>query len=121
MDKRQGKRVAKDFKISYTLIASADVTPFEFGDSVMTDISRAGLAMLVKSPIPVGMLVQMQLAVPSTDSSLFVLGKTMYCKALEEIGMYRVGIKFVGIQPPDLSEALEELRRTHHIPSRSRP
>ena len=118
-EKRQGERVVKDLKISYTLIASVEVTPFEFGDSVMTDISRAGLAMLAESPIPVGMLLQMRLLVPSTNLSLFVLGRTVYCRAMEKIGKYRVGIRFVGLLPQDLEEVLNEFRRTHRDSSRS--
>ena len=119
MDKRRYERLAKDVKISYTLIAKVDSTPFEFGNSVMTDISKSGLAMLVDMPIPVPMLMQLQLSLPSRPTGMFVLGKSIYCTPVEDIGMYRIGIKFVGILPPDIEDAIQELRGPKRMSARS--
>jgi hypothetical protein len=101
-------------KVTYTVLSKVDSTPFEFGDSMTLDISRTGLALLLDEPIPVPILLQLQLRVPTRPYGLFVLGKSVYCTPVEEIGMYRVGIKFVGILPPDLEQVLEEVQTTEH-------
>ena len=119
LDKRHHQRLLKDLKISYTIIAKVDSTPFEFGNSLMVDISRMGVAMLVDEPIAVPMLLQLQLRVPSFPSGLLVLGKSLYCLPIEEVGMYRVGIKFVGMLPPGLEDALDELRVSEDLSSSS--
>lgn len=110
MDKRRYERFLRDLKVSYTVLSKVDSTPFEFGNSVTRDISRTGLALQVDEPIPVPILLQLQICVPSRPYGLFVLGKSVYCSPEEEHGMYRVGIKFVGMLPPDLEHVLEEVR-----------
>ena len=115
MEKRHSQRLENDIKISYNIIAKVDSTPFEFGNSVMCDVSRTGLSMLVDMPIPVPMLIQMQLNVPHRPTSVFVLGKSIYCVPVEELGMYRVGVKFVGLLPPDLETAFEALRTPRRL------
>ena len=110
MDKRRYQRFLKELKVTYTILSKVDSTPFEFGESVTLDISRAGLALLLSEPIPVPILLQLQLCVPSRPYGLFVLGKSVYCTPLGGIDMYRIGIKFVGILPPDLEQVLDEVR-----------
>jgi len=117
VDKRRAQRVVSELKVSYTIIAKVDSTPFEFGNSMMCDISRAGLAMLVDMPVPVPMLLQMQLSIPTRPSGLFVLGKSVYCVPVEELGMYRVGVKFVGILPSDLEEIIREFQGSRRLPA----
>jgi len=112
VEKRRYQRFVKEVKISYTVLSKVDSTPFEFGDSLTLDISRSGLSLLMDEPIPVPVLLQLQLRIPTRPYGLFVLGKTVYCTSLEEIGMYRVGIKFVGILPPELEVVLEEVQGT---------
>jgi len=70
-----------------------------------------GLAMMVDEPVQPHLLLQLQLHIAGRPSSLIVLGKTVYCRPVEELGMYRVGIQFVGIVQPDLTKALDELER----------
>jgi len=113
VDQRRFKRFLRDLKVTYTVLSKVDSTPFEFGDSVTLDISRTGLALLLDEPIPVPILLQLQLRVPTRPYGLFVLGKSVYCSPVEEIGMYRVGIKFVGILPPDLEQVLDEVQTTN--------
>jgi c-di-GMP-binding flagellar brake protein YcgR len=108
LELRRYQRFLKEIKVSYTVLSKVDSTPFEFGDAVTVDISCTGVALLMDEPISVPVLLQLQLRIPSRPYGLFVLGKTVYCTAIEEIGMYRVGIKFVGILPPDLENILSE-------------
>jgi len=119
MEKRNYQRILRDLKVSYTIIAEVDNTPFEFGNSVMIDVSRTGLAMIVDEPIPVPMLLQLQLSVPNRPSGLFLLGKSIYCVPVEDIGMYRIGIKFVGLLPPELDIVLNEFRILQNLSSSS--
>lgn len=108
-DKRQYQRLLRDLKISYTILSKVDSTPFEFGNSSTVDISRTGLGILLDEAIPVPILLQLQIRVPDRPYGLFVLGKSIYCNPIEESGMYRVGIKFVGILPPDLEKILADM------------
>jgi hypothetical protein len=110
-NKRRYERFLRELKVSYTILSKVDSTPFEFGDSITADISRSGLALLMEERIPVPILMQLQLRIPSRPYGLFVLGKSVYCSPVEDVDMYRVGIKFVGILPPDLENALDEVRR----------
>lgn len=109
MEKRRYERFLKKVKVSYTILSKVDSTPFEFGDAVTIDISRGGLALLLDEPVPVPGLLQLHLRVPRAPFGLFVLGKTVHCLPVQDIGMYRVGIKFVGLLPSDLQKALEEM------------
>ncbi len=110
LEKRRYRRFLKELKISYTVLSKVDSTPFEFGNSITVDISRSGLSFLLDEALPVPILLQIQLRMPSRPYGIFVLGKTAHCKALEDIGMYRIGIKFVGILPPELETALNEVQ-----------
>lgn len=112
MEKRRYERLIRDLKVSYMIIAEVDKTPFEFGNSQLLDISKTGLAMLVDEPVPTRMLLQLQMHLPEHPAGLIVLGKTVYCKPEEELGLYRVGIRFVGIVQPDLETDLDELQRS---------
>jgi len=116
LDKRRYQRFLKELQLSYTILSKVDSTPFEFGDAVTLDISRAGLSLLLSEPIPVPILLQLQLRVPSRPYGLFVLGKSVYCMPAEDSDMYRVGIKFVGILPPDLEQVLNEVRGLEEPP-----
>jgi len=109
LEKRRFKRFLRDLKVTYTVLSKVDSTPFEFGNSVTIDISRTGVSLLVDEPLPVPILLQLQLSVPTRPYGLFILGKTVYCSPSEDTGMYRVGIKFVGILPPDLEKILREV------------
>jgi len=109
MEKRSYQRFLKQVKVSYTILSRVDSTPFEFGDALTVDISRGGLSLLLDEPVPVPGLLQLHLRVPRCPYGLFVLGKTVHCTPVEDIGMYRVGIKFVGLLPPDLEIALNEI------------
>ena len=119
MEKRRYQRLPSDIKLSYTIIARVDSTPFEFGNSVTIDIGPTGLAMLVDEPIPIPMLLQLQIRPPGSASSLFLLGKSTYCTPVEDIGMYRVGIKFVGMLPPEMDSLIQEIRGSEGISSTS--
>ncbi len=110
VEKRRYERFLKEVHVSYTVLSKVDSTPFEFGNSVTLNISRTGLSLLLTQPMPVPVLLQLQLRLPNRPYGLFVLGKTVYCTPMEEINMYRVGIKFVGILPPELEMVLEDVK-----------
>ena len=77
MNKRRYDRFLKDLKVSYTVLSKVDSTPFEFGNSTTCDISRTGLSLQVDEPIPVPILLQLQICVPTRAYGLFVLGKSV--------------------------------------------
>ncbi|MCX8038223.1 MAG: PilZ domain-containing protein [Candidatus Sumerlaeia bacterium] len=110
IEKRRYERFLKEVHVSYTVLSKVENTPFEFGNSVTLNISRTGLLLLLPEPMPVPVLLQLQLRLPNRPFGLFVLGKTVYCSRMEEINMYRVGIKFVGILPPELESVLEDVK-----------
>jgi c-di-GMP-binding flagellar brake protein YcgR len=117
VEKRQHERLVKKIKVTYTVLSKVDSTPFEFGEAVTVDISSGGLSLLVQVAVPVPSLVQLHLRMPLRPYGMFVLGKVVYCAPVEEIGMHRVGVKFVGLLPADLESALNEVQNIEDQPN----
>ena len=95
-------RYPLEFKVSYTLLSSMDATPFEYGETITQDISQSGACLLTKEKVQVPILIQLNIQIPSRKYGIIVLGKTVWCSLDEQIKQYRVGVKFVGLLPPDL-------------------
>ena len=108
MNNRRYERFLETVKVSYTILSSVDSTPFEFGEAQTLDISRGGLALLLREKVAVPGLLQLQLRFPQRPYGMFVLGKTVYCTPVENVGKFRTGIKFVGLLPEDLEAVLNE-------------
>lgn len=109
MEQRRHDRLVKEIKVSYSVLSKVDSTPFEFGEAVTVDIGSGGLSILVDERLGVPSLLQLHLHLPRRPLGMFALGKTVYCNPVEDIGMFRAGIKFVGLLPTDLAKALKEI------------
>ena len=63
--------------------------------------------MVTDRPVPCPILMQLNLSIPRRPFHLLILGKTIRCLASDD-GLYEVGIKFVGILPPDFKQILTD-------------
>ena len=108
-DKRLAKRIAKEINISYTTLARMEVEPYEFGNTITTDISSRGLSLVVDEPVEVPTLIQARIQVDSDPRGLIFLGRTVYCQPVDDTDVHRVGVKFIGILPADLRDLLDEI------------
>jgi hypothetical protein len=105
-DKRYEDRMNKNLQISYATLSNIAVEPFEFGNTVTTDISSRGLSLVTDEPIDTPVLLQAKIHIPGDRRGLILLGRTVYCNPLEDSDVYRVGIKFIGLLPGELTELL---------------
>lgn len=112
VERRGFKRFIQQLKVSYTVLSGIGATPFEYGVAETVDISRSGVRLVVDDIIEAPMLVQMHIHVPNRSYGLFVMGKLIFCRGVQnKKANYEVGIKFVGLLPADLEEILREVEK----------
>ena len=107
-DQRRHERYACKVKITYTVLSSKDATPMEYGVTYSRDLSAGGVCLYVDREIAAPVLMQLNLAIPVRPHHLLVLGKALRCRRCEENDLFEVGVKFVGILPPNFRELLRE-------------
>ena len=110
-EKRAYPRFLRKLKVSYTLLSSMDATPFEFGETISRDISQSGICLLTNEQVQVPILIQMNVQIPTRKYGIIVLGKTAWCNFDTSCNKYRVGVKFVGLLPPDLDYIIEKSKK----------
>jgi len=99
-ERRKSHRVLKNIKVSYTVIPiDTNVTPYEFGKTITTNIGRYGFCMFVSEKVPEQSLIQIALKFANLKYSIQMLGKVIWSEWYEKDKMYQVGIKFVGLLP----------------------
>ena len=108
-DRRRHRRIAASVKVTYTILADASATPCEYGDTVTEDISEGGLCMLIHENIKAGQLVYTNIQIPTHESTLLMLAKTVQVLPDEKSGMNRVCMKFVGMLPVGLRSIMERI------------
>ena len=107
-DKRRYDRFGCRVKITYTILSNANATPFEYGVTYSSDLSEGGARIYTDREVQVPILIQLNLAIPARPYNLLVLGKAVRCLKCPDTGLYELGIKFVGILPPNFKEFLKE-------------
>ena len=107
-EKRVYPRFLRELKVSYTLLSSMDATPFEFGETISRDISQSGICLLTNEKVQVPILIQMNIQIPTRKYGIIVLGKTAWCEFDASCSKYRIGVKFVGLLPPDLNHIIDK-------------
>lgn len=103
-DQRRYERLSCKMKITYTVLSSVNATPMEYGVTFSHDLSEGGVCLYTDRGIDVPMLMQLNLAIPVRPFHLLVLGKALRCRKCEDTGLFEVGVKFVGILPPNFKE-----------------
>ena len=107
-DKRVERRLNKEIPVSFATLSRIDVHPIEFGNSVTIDVSSKGCSLMVDEPVAVPMLIQIKLEIPEEARELVFVGRSIYCSRIQAQDLYRVGIRFVGVLPVDLTTFVSE-------------
>lgn len=105
-NKRRYERCLCHVKITYTILSANDATPFEYGVTSSRDLSEGGVCIETDRPVPVPILMQLNLSIPVRPFHLLVLGKAVRCIPSEG-GLHEVGVKFVGILPSNFRQILD--------------
>ena len=113
-DNRRYDRIDSQLKVTYTILSRTNASPEEFGVTRSKDLSEGGIRLYADRPVQVPVLVQLNLEVPVRPFHLLVLGKAVRCEKKTDPDHYEIGIKFVGILPPNFKQMLNEF-----IPSKN--
>jgi len=100
-DKRRHDRHSCHLKMTYTILSSTDSTPYEYGVAHSLDLSESGVCIYTEQKVKVPILMQLNLNLPMRPFHLLILGKAVRCNPAPEAGLFEVGVKFVGILPPE--------------------
>jgi len=109
IEKRRHERYACKLKMTYTILSSVDSTPFEYGVAHSKDLSEAGVCIFTEHAIEVPILMQLNISLPMRPFHLLILAKAVRCKQCDDPGLHEVGLKFVGILPPEFKRIVSEL------------
>lgn len=106
---RRHERYGCNLKMTYTILSSTDSTPFEYGVAHSKDLSESGVCIFSEHPIHVPILMQLNINLPMRPFHLLILAKALRCTKMAESGLFEVGLKFVGILPPEFKRLVAEL------------
>ncbi|MCE5228459.1 response regulator [bacterium] len=92
------------------------INPFEDSESrpiaaIIRDVSRSGMAMLVRQVMPVPAMLKVVLSINSQTQPVVMLAKSLSCTLTQIPDVYRLGAKFVGLLPKEFDHVLTELGR----------
>ena len=87
------------------------VNPFDDSESrplatLMNDVSQSGVSVIVRQMMPVPAIVKLVMRLPNRSTPLPILAKTVSCTMTQMPGVYRLGAKFMGEIPADLTETI---------------
>ena len=95
--------------MTYTILSSIDSTPFEYGVAHSKDLSEAGVSIFTEHNIKVPILMQLNINLPMRPFHLLILAKALRSKKMVDSDLHEVGLKFVGILPPEFKRLVSEL------------
>ena len=112
-EKRRHERYSCNLKMTYTILSSNEATPFEYGVAHSRNLSESGVAIFTEHEIQVPILMQLNINLPMRPFHLLILGKALRCiDAKDQPGLYEIGVKFVGILPPEFKALVGQLSPT---------
>lgn len=85
------------------------INPFDNSEgrplpALMRDISRSGVSIIVRQMLPVPAMLKLVMQAGLQTQPVAVLAKSVSCMLTQIPGVYRAGIKFVGLLPESLTE-----------------
>lgn len=110
LERRSEKRHGIQLTVSYSTLSTAGDTPVEFIGCITIDACRQGVSLLVDEPMSVPILLRLQLYIPGFFFGLPAVCRAVYCTAKNELGLYRMGLEFVGDVSCELRCLLSERR-----------
>ena len=132
VEKRQHERIVATLKVNFHVIRSdeaqrlleneryksttAELLPelsqkSNLYKAVTKDISLGGLALVSQEPLSRGMLLEINLQLPSYHTSLKFLAKVMHTETFEEMGktLYTAGMQTLAISKDDVQKIADYL------------
>ena len=79
--------------------------------TLMRDVSRSGISLLLRRLVPVPSMIRLVSHLSDETRPLSMLAKTVSCTLTQIPGIYRLGAKFVGLLPPEVEEVIAERGR----------
>ena len=77
--------------------------------SIMRDVSRSGLAMLVRQVVPVPAMLKVVVQFSGKSQPISMLAKSISCTLTQIPDVYRLGSKFIGLLPKELEQAIARM------------
>jgi hypothetical protein len=132
VEKRQHERIVATLKVGFHVIRSDEAQKLLENDryknttaeqlpelsrksnlykAVTKDISLGGLALVSQEPLSRGMLMEVNLQLPSYHTSLKFLAQVMHVETFEEMGrpLYTAGMKIMAISKDDVQHIADYL------------
>lgn len=90
------------------------INPFDNSESrpiasLMRDVSRSGVAMIVRQVLPVPTMLRISFTLPGHQTMVPMLAKSVSCTLTQIPGVYRLGAKFIGLLPCELEKTLVKM------------
>lgn len=108
-DQRRHERYACHLKMTYTILASNDSTPYEYGVAHSRNLSESGVSILAEQKVKVPILMQLNINLPMRPFHLLILAKAVRCEPMPNSSLFEIGLKFVGILPPEFKRLVSTL------------
>jgi len=87
--------------MTYSILSSRASNPFEYGVAQAKNLSENGVCIFTEQEVQVPVLLQLNVNLPMRPFHMLLLGKALRCQKAGDRDLYEVGIKFVGILPPE--------------------
>jgi hypothetical protein len=96
-ERRKFIRCAAPLSLEYKTLALNPI----FGKTLAKDLSREGVRLGLKHPLPVGTVIELQMSVPGDNLPVFAMGKIAWADGLD------AGLKLTKISSQDRKRVLE--------------
>lgn len=108
-DQRRHERYVCHLKMTYTILSTNDSTPYEYGVAHSRNLSESGVSVMTEQRIKVPILMQLNINLPMRPFHLLILAKAVRCDVLPNSNLFEIGLKFVGILPPEFKRLVATL------------
>lgn len=90
------------------------INPFDNSESrpiasLMRDVSRSGITLIVRQLLPAPAMLRITFHLSGQQNPFPLLAKSMSCTLTQIPGVYRLGAKFIGLLPEELERAFERI------------
>lgn len=108
-NRREHSRHSFAIEAHLTLINPFDNSESRPIASLMRDVSRSGITLIVRQLLPVPSMLRVTFHLSGQQSSFPLLAKSMSCSLTQIPGVYRLGAKFIGLLPGQLKKTFERI------------
>lgn len=108
-NRREHNRHSFTIEAHLTLINPFDNSESRPIASLMRDVSRSGVAMIVRQILPVPTMLRISFSLGASQSMIPMLAKSVSCTLTQIPGVYRLGAKFIGLLPCELEKTLVKM------------